>query len=90
MELKSFPAEQPYYHSSHYLNALKSETFWLTSDRMAALPSLTCAELEEFTKQFMSRLHINILVHGSLKSEGSFIFHLPFNIFFHFLIFFYT
>jgi len=55
-----------------YTRAVKCERAWLKSDLLAALPKLTCEDLQDFIQQFMSRLHLQILVHGNVTSAGKY------------------
>ena len=71
--LKNFEADQPYAQAMFYTHAIKCERAWLKSDLLAALPQLTCEELQEFIKEFMSRLHLQMLVHGNFTCSGNYL-----------------
>ena len=54
----------------YYTSAIKSERAWLKSDQLTVLPGLTCEDLQAFINEFMSKLNMQVLVHGNLMSEG--------------------
>ncbi|XP_076297777.1 insulin degrading metalloproteinase isoform X2 [Lasioglossum baleicum] len=69
--LKNFETDQPLTHTVYYLNVLLSEHVWTKDEFLKATPYLTAERLQEFIPQFLSKVHIECLIHGNVtKSEA--------------------
>ncbi|XP_076624911.1 insulin degrading metalloproteinase isoform X1 [Colletes latitarsis] len=64
--LKNFEAEQPYMHAIYYLAVLLSEQAWTKHELLKAISQLTIEGLRQFIPQFLSKVHIECLIHGNV------------------------
>ncbi|KAM0792238.1 hypothetical protein ACM66B_004933 [Microbotryomycetes sp. NB124-2] len=67
----NYRLEQPYLHAAFWTGYLSSETAWTRDEQLAALGEITVENLQSFAKNMLSRMHIEMLVHGNmLKDEA--------------------
>lgn len=64
--LKNFEVEQPYQHAVYYLSALLSEQVWLKDELLKATSQLTAERVQQFIPQFLSKVHVECLLHGNV------------------------
>ncbi|XP_043685976.1 insulin-degrading enzyme isoform X1 [Vespula pensylvanica] len=64
--LKNFGTEQPYQHAVYYLAVLLAEQVWVKDELLEATSYLTAERVLEFIPQFLSKIHIESLVHGNM------------------------
>ncbi|XP_023246945.1 insulin-degrading enzyme-like [Copidosoma floridanum] len=70
--LKNFEAEQPYQHAAYYLAVLLSEHVWVKNELLNTCSMLTADKMKQFIPLFMSKMHIECLIHGNVtRSEAS-------------------
>lgn len=69
--LKNFDTEQPYQHANYYVSVLLSEHSWTKTELLSAAEQLEVAELEEFIKKLLSKMHIESFVHGNVNKAVS-------------------
>ncbi|XP_076655297.1 insulin degrading metalloproteinase isoform X2 [Halictus rubicundus] len=69
--IKNFEKDQPIAHTVYYLNVLLSEHAWMKDELLKATSQLTVERLQQFIPQFLSKVHIECLIHGNVtKSEA--------------------
>ncbi|ORY56460.1 Metalloenzyme, LuxS/M16 peptidase-like protein [Leucosporidium creatinivorum] len=67
----NYRLDQPYNHAAFYTGYLTSETAWTRDAQLAALEDVTPANLQSYIAEVLSRLHVEMLVHGNmLKDEA--------------------
>ncbi|XP_053988603.1 insulin-degrading enzyme [Hylaeus volcanicus] len=64
--LKNFKAEQPYMHTVYYLAVLLSEQVWMKDELLKATSQVTVERIQQFIPQFLSKVHIECLIHGNV------------------------
>ncbi|XP_076547139.1 insulin degrading metalloproteinase isoform X2 [Osmia lignaria lignaria] len=64
--LKNFETEQPYQHAVYYLAVLLSEQVWMKDELLNATSQLTAERLQQFIPQFLSKIHVECLIHGNM------------------------
>ncbi|OAD60877.1 Insulin-degrading enzyme [Eufriesea mexicana] len=64
--LKNYKAEQPYQHAVYYLTVLLSELMWMKEELLNATSYLTVERVQNFIPQFLSKLHMECLIHGNV------------------------
>lgn len=69
--LKNFDSEQPYQLANYYLTVLLSEHSWTKTEMLDATEQLTVAELEDFIKRLLSKMHVESFVHGNVNKAVS-------------------
>ena len=69
--LKNFAAEQPHQHAIYYNSALLSERQWLKSDYLEEMDILTAKAVDEFFPRLLSKLHVEVFVHGNQTEESA-------------------
>lgn len=65
--LSNFKAEAPYQHAIYYLALILTEHAWTKRELVDALSLVTIDRLESFTKEFLSRLHVECLIYGNVN-----------------------
>lgn len=69
--LCNFKAEAPYQHAIYYLALLLTEHAWTKRELLDALSLVTVENLEYFTKEFLSRLHVECLIYGNVNKQAA-------------------
>uniref|UniRef100_A0A671U714 Insulin-degrading enzyme n=1 Tax=Sparus aurata TaxID=8175 RepID=A0A671U714_SPAAU len=69
--LNNFRAEQPHQHAMYYLRLLMTEVAWTKDELREALDDVTLPRLKAFIPQLLSRLHIEVLLHGNITKESA-------------------
>ncbi|XP_076245093.1 insulin degrading metalloproteinase isoform X2 [Calliopsis andreniformis] len=64
--VKNFAAEQPYKLTVYYLTVLLSEQIWTKEELLAATSYVTVERLEQYISQFLSKIHMECLIHGNM------------------------
>ncbi|XP_048268577.1 insulin-degrading enzyme isoform X2 [Bombus affinis] len=64
--LKNYKAEQPYQHAVYYLAVLLSEQIWMKDELLNATSHLTVERVQNFIPQFLSKIHMECLMHGNI------------------------
>ncbi|CAL7937409.1 unnamed protein product [Xylocopa violacea] len=64
--LKNYKTEQPYQHVVYYLAVLLSEQTWMKDELLKATSQLTAERVQQFIPQFLSKIHMECLVHGNM------------------------
>ena len=67
--LKNFQAEEPCEHAEFYTDLLLSEQMWTYDELLDTADDLTLPALELFIPQFLSRVHLEILVSGNVTKR---------------------
>ncbi|XP_076374865.1 insulin degrading metalloproteinase isoform X2 [Megalopta genalis] len=69
--LKNSYADPPYARACYYLTVLLSEQVWMKDELLKATSYLTVERMQEFIPQFLSKVHVECLIHGNVtKSEA--------------------
>nr|XP_031836448.1 insulin-degrading enzyme isoform X1 [Nomia melanderi] len=69
--LSNFEAGKPYQHTVYYLAVLLSERVWTKDELLKATSQLTVERAQQFIPQFLSKVHMECLIHGNItKSEA--------------------
>ncbi|CAL8128505.1 unnamed protein product [Orchesella dallaii] len=68
-ELKNFEDEQPYVHASYYMTYLLRERRWSNQELLNAMEDVTLEKLMQYSKEFMSKVKFEWLVHGNVTAE---------------------
>lgn len=69
--LSDFKAEPPYQHAIYYLALILTEYAWTKQELLDALSLVTVERLESFTKEFLSRLHVECLIYGNANKASA-------------------
>ncbi|XP_056616513.1 insulin-degrading enzyme isoform X2 [Triplophysa dalaica] len=69
--LNNFRAEQPHQHAMYYLRLLMTEVAWTKDELRDALDDVTLPRLKAFIPQLLSRLHIEVLLHGNITKQSA-------------------
>lgn len=64
--LENYEAEQPYQRAFYYLAVLLSEHVWTMDELLQAAIQLTVEKLQQFIPQFLSKIHMECLIHGNM------------------------
>ncbi|CAK9808752.1 Insulin-degrading enzyme [Anthophora quadrimaculata] len=64
--LENYEAEQPYQRAFYYLAVLLSEHVWTMDELLQAAIQLTVEKLQQFIPQFLSKIHMECLIHGNI------------------------
>ncbi|XP_017891518.1 insulin-degrading enzyme isoform X2 [Ceratina calcarata] len=64
--LKNYKTEQPYLHAVYYLAVLMSEQTWAKEELLNATAQLTVDRVQQFIPQFLTKIHMECLVHGNM------------------------
>lgn len=67
--LTNFRAEQPYQHAVYFLALLMTEQAWTKEELIDAISLLSVDRLRNFIKDFLSRMHVECLIHGNTNKE---------------------
>ncbi|XP_033632870.1 insulin-degrading enzyme-like [Asterias rubens] len=67
--LQNFRAEQPHQHAAYYTTVLMSEQAWTKEEMFECMDEVTIDRMKAFIPQFLSRLHIEALVHGNMTQQ---------------------
>ncbi|XP_022094344.1 insulin-degrading enzyme-like [Acanthaster planci] len=67
--LQNFRAEQPHQHAVYYTSVLMSELAWTKDEMFECIDEVTVERLKLFIPQFMSRLHVEALIHGNMTKQ---------------------
>ncbi|KAK4058930.1 metalloprotease [Microbotryomycetes sp. JL221] len=70
----NYRLEQPYLHAAFWTGYLSSETAWTRDEQLTALEQITLDNLQKYSKEMLSRLHIEMLVHGNMLKDEALIF----------------
>ncbi|XP_078036268.1 insulin degrading metalloproteinase isoform X2 [Augochlora pura] len=69
--LKNSYTDPPYVRACYYLTVLLSEQVWMEDELLKATSYLTIEKIQQFIPQFLSKVHVECLVHGNVtKSEA--------------------
>lgn len=71
--LKNFDMEQPHSHAVYRNNVILAEKLWTKEELVhaASHDDLSADAVQAFIPQFLSRLHIEALVHGNITPENA-------------------
>lgn len=64
--LKNFDMEQPHRHAVYNSSSVLVDKIWMTDELVQALDELTIEAVQDFIPRFLSKLHIQSLMHGNL------------------------
>ncbi|NIR27937.1 MAG: peptidase M16 [Gammaproteobacteria bacterium] len=67
--LESSKQDRPYVRSQSELVGLLLSPYWSDEERLAALRSVSVADLESFVPRLLERVHVVALAHGNLHRE---------------------
>ena len=68
--LKNFSKDQPHQHVVYYASLVLTQCGWSKEQLLERVEdSLTIESVEEFIPQFLSRLHLEMMVHGSVSRD---------------------
>mmetsp|Transcript_33829 Transcript_33829/g.66784 ORF Transcript_33829/g.66784 Transcript_33829/m.66784 type:complete len:1007 (-) Transcript_33829:91-3111(-) len=68
-QFKNFYFKQPYQHAVYGADICMEEKKWTIQEKIDALPDLTIDDLKEFSERFLSKFHIEMLIHGNASKE---------------------
>lgn len=68
-QYQSFLFSQPYQHAFYGADLCILNEKWTVEERLAVIQSVTCEDLVQFTKRFLHRFHMEVLVHGNASPD---------------------
>lgn len=67
--IRNFQLEEPYKQVLYYVGLICAERGWTKEQCADALQSVNVPMLQSFTKLFLSRLHLEALLHGNMTHQ---------------------
>ena len=68
-QFQNFLFQDPYQHAFYAADLCLESCKWSIEDKMSALDSITIESFMDFSKNLLSRFHLEVLVHGNVSKD---------------------